>query len=447
MKQGTTPSEGQSDTRSGFRPPRRRKKALLSIALVVIGVVAILIYLMARGPDPARVANDLVESTLASLPVGALSASDIRKGAQGLQRALSIHATNSAAGEAQGLLVRRVAEQVETDIVQGELERAEEALTEAETLWSGKKDFAGDGRLRKALEDALEQRVLLQEAAELVAAAEYRLTRDPEGGEAIREALDMLRRSLDLDPGNAGARSVQDGIRRDVKTATRKALDAGDTQRASQLLDAVEGEWGGDSELARLRSEVDRQFAELDKALEIRRLLDAAEQRLGADRLTSPVGENAADYFRRVLALDADNVAAVQGIERIGDRYVVLIGGAIEAGDYRRARGLLESFGALSPGHPQLSPLRGRIEAGESVVAAEDAAGPSFDAAEPLAQVSAKQADAEPAEVPTDDEGRLWYEVKDSCVEADIRRYMESYPAGRYIDDAWRKISSCLESR
>ena len=343
--------------------------------------------------------------------------------------------------------MRRVAEQVETDIVQGELGRADEALTEAAAHWPGTRDFAGDGRLRKALEDALEQRALLQEAAELVAAAEYRLTRDPEAGDAIREALDMLRRSLDLDPGNAEARSAQDGIRRDVKTATRKALDAGDTQRASQLLDAVEGEWGGDSELARLRSEVDRQFAELDKALEIRRLLDLAEQRLGADRLTAPAGESAADYFRRVLALDADNVAAARGIERIGDRYVVLIGEAIETGDYRRARGLLDSFGALSPEHPQLPPLRGRIEAGESAVVAEETAEPSDDAAEPPAQVSAKQADAEPAEIPTDDEGRLWYEVRDSCVEADIRRYMESYPAGRYIDDAWRKISSCLESR
>ena len=105
--------------------------------------------------------------------------------------------------------------------------------------------YTDDGRLRIALADALEQRALLQEAAELVAAAEYRLTRDPEGGDAIREALDMLRRSLDLDPGNAEARSVQAGIRRDVKTATRKALDAGDTQRASQLLDAVEGELVG----------------------------------------------------------------------------------------------------------------------------------------------------------------------------------------------------------
>ena len=411
----------------------------------MIGVVVFLVYLMARGPDSERVANGLVESTLAALPDGALSSSDIRKGAQGLQRALSIHAMSDSAIEAQGLLVKRVAEQVETHIVKGELERADEVLTEAATHWAGERDFAEDGTLRERLEEALDQRALMKEVAELVADAEEQLTRGPEGGESIAEALDMLRRSLNLDPDNEGARSVLDGIRRDVQTETREALDAGEPQRARHLLDAVEGEWGGDPELARLRREVQRQFAELDKSLEIRRLLDLAERRLVADRLTTPAGESAADYFRGVLALDADNVAARQGIERIGDRYAVLIHDAVDTGVHHRARRLLGSLKAVSPEHPQIAPLGARIEAGENVVAAASSAKPS--AGEQSVRLPEAQPDPGSTEIPTDDEGRLWYEVKDSCVEADIRRYMEAYPAGRYIDDAWRKISWCLESR
>lgn len=418
---------------------------MLSITLVVLGVVVFLIYLMARGPDAERLANDLVESTLAALPDGALSAADIRNGAQGLQRALSIHAMSDSAIEAQRLLVKRVGDQVETHIVKGELERAGEALTEAATHWSEEGDFAEDGRLREELEEALERRALMQEVAELVAAAEERLTRGPEGGDSIREALDMLRRSLDLDPENERARFALDDLRRDVQIEAREALDAGQPQRARHLLAAVEGEWDADPELSRLRGEVQRQFEELDKALEIRRLLDLAERRLATDRLTTPAGESAADYFRRVLALDASNVAAGQGMERIADRYVVLIGDAVDTGGHPRARRLLESLEAVSPGHPQIALLRERIEAGERIVAAESGVKPSD--GERSVQVAAAPPDPEPSEIPTDDEGRLWYEVKDSCVEADIRRYMETYPAGRYIDDAWRKISSCLESR
>ena len=418
----------------------------------MIGVVVYLVYLMARGPDTERVPDAIVESTFASLPKGTLSAAEIGERAKGLQRALNIHADNTVALEARSLLMRRVAEQVEADIVRGELDRANEALTEAAVHWTGEPDFADDGRLHKGLQGALEQRALEQraleqralkiEVAELIADAEEQLTHDLESGEAIRKALDILRRALDLDPNNARAQSVRDGIRRDAEAATRKALDAGEPQRADRLLDAVEGEWGGDSELARLRGEVDRQSA----ALEIRRLLDLAQRRLVALKLTTPAGESAADYFRRILALDAGNVAAREGIVRIGDRYVVLIGEAIDTGVYGSARRLLESFEALSPGHPQLTPLRDRIEAGENVVAAAGAAEPSTDAAEPSAQVSAKQADVPSTEIPTDDEGRLWYEVKDSCVAAEIRRYIKFYPAGRYRDEYWRKISSCLES-
>ena len=413
---------------------------------MVIGVVVFLVYLMARGPDTERVANGLVESTLAALPDGALSASDIGKGAQGLQRALNIHATSDVAIEARGLLMQRVAEQVETDIVQGELDRADEALTEAAARWPAESQFSDGGRLRQRLQEALDRRALLSEVAERVAAAEERLTLNPEGGEAIAEALDILRRSLDLDPDNARAQSVREDIRRDVKAATRKALDAQEPQRARRLLDAVDAEWGGDSELNRLRSEVQRQFEELDKALEIRRLLDLAQRRLGADMLTTPASDSAADYFRRVLALDAGSAAAKEGIERIGDRYVVLISKAIDTGIFDRARRLLGSLEVLLPEHPQIASLRDGIEAGEKVAAAAKNAKPTHaGVAEPTAQVATQQ--EAPTGIPTDDEGRLWYEVKDSCVEAEIRRYMEAYPAGRYIDQAWRKISSCLESR
>ncbi len=448
---GTNTPQGESEPSPDFRPPRRRRKALLSVAVVVIGVVVYLVYLMARGPDTERVPEGIVESTFPAVPNGTLSAADIREGAQGLQRALNVHADNAVALEARSLLMRRVAEQVETDIVGGELDRANEALTEAAARWTGESEFSDDGGLRKRLQDALDQRALFGEVAELVAAAEVRLTRDPEGGEAteaISGALDMLRRALDMDPDNTRAQSIWDDIREDVAAATRNALDAREPQRARHLLDAVAGEWSGDSELNRLRSEVKRQFEELDKELEIQRLLDWAQRRLGADMLTTPADDSAAAYYGRVLAVDPDNAPAKEGIERIGDRYVVLIGKAIDTGIFDRARRLLGSLETLLPAHQQIASFRAEIGAGEQVAAAANTATPTqANPAPPSAQAVTKAPDSAPTEIPTDDEGRLWYEVKDSCVEAEVRRYMESYPAGRYIDDAWRKISSCIESR
>ena len=372
MEQETIPPAGEPDASSGFRPPRRRKKTLLSITLLVLGVVVFLVYLMALGPSEERIANELVEDTLAALPDGALSAADIRDGAQGLQRALRNHPMNDSAIEAQEQLAQRVAQQVETDIENGELERADKVLTEAATHWPEEGDFAEDGGLRGRVDEALERRALMREVGELIAAAEERLTDGPERAESIRDALDMLRRSLELDPENERARSAFDGIRRKLEIATREALDAGEPQRAGELLDAfdAEVEWSGDPGLARLRDEVQRQLGALDKALEIGRLVDLAERRLAADRLTTPAGESAADYFRRVLALDAGNAAAKQGMQRIANRYVVLIGDAVDTGAHGRARRLLGSLEAVAPQHSQIPPLRARIEAGERIVAA-----------------------------------------------------------------------------
>lgn len=66
---------GEPGPSAWFRPPRRRRKALLGGAGVVFVVVVYLVYLMARGPDNERMAERLVESTLAALPVDTLSAS------------------------------------------------------------------------------------------------------------------------------------------------------------------------------------------------------------------------------------------------------------------------------------------------------------------------------------------------------------------------------------
>jgi hypothetical protein len=53
-------------------------------------------------------------------------------------------------------------------------------------------------------------------------------------------------------------------------------------------------------------------------------LLFAALQALDADRLLTPMNDNAHDRFQRVLSFDPDNAIALQGLEDIVLRYVEL---------------------------------------------------------------------------------------------------------------------------
>ena len=429
-----------------FVPPQRRRRPLLVVGAITVAVVVSLIFLMARGPDVEATAEDIVETTLAGLPDGALAGPDLRAAADGLQRALGLHSASEPALEATGLLHRRVAQQVEMDTVDGTLERAAEVLEEASAQWPGEQAFADNGPLRKALDGALERRTMSREADELLAAAEERLAGDPSEADAIREALDMLRRALDIDPGNPRARSVRDDLRRDVLAAAQGALQAGETDEAGRLLDTMNTDSQDDSELTRLRDTVERQLAERAQGLEIRRLLELAERRLAADRLTSPARDNAVVHYRAALRLDPDNEAARGGLERIAERYGVLIRDAIDDGALTRADRLLGSLADLAPDHPMLEPLRGQVAAAGQ---ADNAGEATAEAARPETPAAGQGRVSEtPREdIPTDPEGRLWFDVRTSCVDAELRRYIEAYPAGRYIEEAWRRISSCIEAR
>ena len=117
---------------------------------MTVAVVVYLIYLMARGPDAERAAQGIVQDTLAALPESPLAADDIRAAAEGLRRALEMHPTSEPAHTALGLLQDRVAGQVETDTLGGDLERADAVLAEAGTLWPGERAFADAGDVARA---------------------------------------------------------------------------------------------------------------------------------------------------------------------------------------------------------------------------------------------------------------------------------------------------------
>lgn len=67
-------------------------------------------------------------------------------------------------------------------------------------------------------------------------------------------------------------------------------------------------------------------------------LLEKAEVAYREKRLTTPKGDAAADYYRQVMALEPDNEAAHQGMEKISARYVRWGLTAVSRGRLARAR-------------------------------------------------------------------------------------------------------------
>ena len=448
----------------GFQAPRRRQRALSIVTVAVFAAVGFLVYLMAKGPDEDAAARRLVDAAQAALPQDDMSVANLEAAASEIQRALDTSPGNAYVLEAAAQLQQRVAGQVGADIEQGELAQADEILTAADVYWPGGELFSETGELRTALDTALLERQIREEVAELIAAAQEALagtvsgaepggdsTLDAERLDNIGAALQDLRQALDLDPENERAQSIRNDVRLDLAAATRRELDAGNPDLAQELLDMAEDEWRGDAGIADLRDELSRLLDELSAASELRRLIDLGERRLAADNLTTPAGDSAVAYFRQALALDPGNEQAAAGLAQVVERYALLIRDAVERGDSSQARSLLSRLADVAPQHAGIGPLQAQVEAAEEAARAAQAeqaqqAAAVAAAAQPSPPQPAPETTAGPV-IADDEEGRLWSEVMNLCDETQLRRYIDAYPAGRHIEEAWRRRSACLEAR
>jgi hypothetical protein len=100
----------------------------------------------------------------------------------------------------------------------------------------------------------------------------------------------------------------------------------------------------------------------LRRELRIEGLLRGAEAALEDGRLTSPSGDNAYQKFKAVLALDAGNQAAKEGLAKVGSRYLEFASASIASGEVERAEELLARAREVAPRHPRLEATRTALD-------------------------------------------------------------------------------------
>ena len=402
-------------------------------------IVAVLVYVMAR-PDPERIAAGYVNTMLASLPEQRLGKDDLRVAVLNLNKAFEAAPGYSGALEATRELQERVARQVDGDITVGELDAAEDLFAAAAAIWADDDRFNDAGSLREELARAGEIRQLHDQIRELLAEIKRRaVSESDEAAGNLRTVLDQLSLALEALPADEQAPAVQADFRRGMADAVRASLDRNGLEQARQMIDAVPGNWSGDAEIFRLREEVQAQLAALNRSGQVDELLENAERSIAADRLSTPPGNNAVEYLRQALSLDPANARAARNLQAVADRYAVLFDDALQNGALALARRHIGSLERVSPGYPRLDEFARRIAGAEAAQAeASRIAAPQ---ASPVSEPADEPA-AEP--IPQDPEGQLWFSLRNSCNERELRRYVNNYPAGRYVDQAWQRISDCL---
>ena len=90
----------------------------------------------------------------------------------------------------------------------------------------------------------------------------------------------------------------------------------------------------------------------------VRELLARAEQARAGNRLTTPKGNNAYQFYREVLALESQNVAAVRGLAALAERYADMAEAAFRELRLPTANKFCRQGLAIDPQHPRLLELQ-----------------------------------------------------------------------------------------
>lgn len=181
--------------------------------------------------------------------------------------------------------------------------------------------------------------------------------------ELAPQAAQIYRQLLGRNPTDVEARQGLRQLREGFQSEARRAMEAQD-------FDAVERQ----IELAAKtfpNAAVDQKLQRLQKKVEVQRqvqsLLTTAQQRLDENKLTTPVGESAADTFKQILTLEPDHPKGNRGLQDIAQRYSVLGQSHLKSGNSAKALIMIERGLGVLPQHKELLSLQKQAQQSQRV--------------------------------------------------------------------------------
>ncbi|MBS0570054.1 MAG: protein kinase [Proteobacteria bacterium] len=299
----------------------------------------------------------------AALAAGRLVGAD--SAAEAYQRVLDADMTNGLAINGLKKVAEAVAQQARDAIAAGDVDQANRLIAELAQLsphHPAIPELRGAiARLHAGAEQALEDmltRAEAQQRAGRIAGADG--------------ALALFQSALKSDPANARAKAGLARLAQTLIAQANAALDDDNSVPAGALLQQAAQAAPDSAALrkaqarlndARERLEAARKKAQISPADQARlqQMLAAADQAMAAGNLILPPGDCAFDKYRAVLAIDADNAAAMAGLAKIPARAKELFEQAIRNGTPNKARAYIDAVSESDPGDAAVPSMRERL--------------------------------------------------------------------------------------
>ncbi|OOG60984.1 hypothetical protein B0E47_00800 [Rhodanobacter sp. B05] len=201
-------------------------------------------------------------------------------------------------------------------------------------------------------------------------------------GDGDDTALAHFKAALALDPDNASAKSGLGDVAQALTVQANAAIDAGDREHATSLLDAAAQLAPKSADLAaaraRLRSKaaspprsaaadqsedapVTTAVLSPEQSIAVAQLVQRAQLATRNGNIMMPPGDSAYDLYRSALAIDGNNVAAAQGLQGLAGEVARQFRQALTAGKLAQADDMLIDLAELAPGDPAQGGLNNQL--------------------------------------------------------------------------------------
>ena len=198
-------------------------------------------------------------------------------------------------------------------------------------------------------------------------------------------ALARFQAALKLDPDNAQARAGLGKVAQALTVQANAALDDGDTQQATKLLDRAAELAPKSADLAAARARLDKASVAAPAApaapaaaepepeppapavvspqqsAEVARLVQRAQVATDNGDIMMPPGGSAYDLYRSALAIDGNNEAALHGLQALPSQVIRQFNQALAAGNLGKAGDMLANLAELAPGDAVQGALSNRL--------------------------------------------------------------------------------------
>nr|MDJ0624630.1 hypothetical protein [Desulfocapsaceae bacterium] len=165
-----------------------------------------------------------------------------------------------------------------------------------------------------------------------------------------------VERGLMVDPKHPRLLAIQDDIFTEYDKLIEQSLQKNRLAEAENYINSLRQVFPKDKRVSKLSSLVKKRKAELIKGYRLK-----AERALNKNNLTTPTNDSAFTYYRYILKLDSNNKVALNGLQRIADKYARLADDSQRNLKIAEARVYVDRGLKVVPNHRRLLQLKEQL--------------------------------------------------------------------------------------